>query len=358
MLTPETLNPGNYEANVIADSFSTEGHRLTTLVTTIPRLVLAEYNTHRVFSRNSASTRAIPVSTQLRRVLDNPFIPSRFGIQQPGMQAERFAEGAQYDLAVQNWLLSRDFAVLGAVASLGGINSIDPQTGKPMLAEDLKDRIADLSSELGYGTLLSKRAVIRAPELNLNHPITDVEQEKLELLEEPLHKQLASRPLEAWMWQTIITTATEWGNFIALRDSAAAQPEIALPAANIHRALDKSNPAELPFGEWHTPIIGFEGDEKLSLADRLKVSVGRCARVSYLTHGGQRDTSADIRLHDQLYNNGHMSPFEHVARPQTTEELGRYSEFKGMVVPLHGNFRGWHQLRKDLPNEDNFGART
>jgi len=356
------LNPGHYEANVIADSISEEGHRLITYAITFPRLVLAEYNTHRVLSRNSASTRAIPVSTQITRVLDDPFIPERFGIQQPGMEAARFAEGIEHSIAVKNWLLGRDIAVLGAVAALGGLNSVDPTTNKPMLDQNLRERVAELDDELDYSTMLKRRLASEDGFNNvLQNYITTGEVDDifcLDFLKEPLHKQLAGRPLEAWMWQTVLTTGTEWKNFFALRNNPAAQPEIMMVARNMQEAYESGSPTLLLPGDWHTPIVGFEGDQTLSLEERKRVSTGRCARVSYLTHGKQRDVQADFNLHDGLLNNGHMSPFEHPARPQTQAELSKYPEFDGMVVPLHGNFKGWHQYRKDMPNEDNFGART
>lgn len=77
-----------------------------------------------------------------------------------------------------------------------------------------------------------------------------------------------------------------------------------------------------------------------------KVCAGRCARVSYLSHDGQRDTAKDIELYERLTSGGHMSPLEHIARPMNMSELA--------VDEWSGNFRGWHQFRKDIPNEDNF----
>src|ERR1044072_534502 len=76
-----------FDAKVLADSRSPAGRRLTTLEATFPRFVLAEFNPHRVSSRNSASSRAIPIAKQLRRVLDDPYVPIEFGSNQPGMQA-------------------------------------------------------------------------------------------------------------------------------------------------------------------------------------------------------------------------------------------------------------------------------
>jgi len=77
-----------YACKIIADSLcSIENIRLTTFEITFPRMVLAEFNTHRVFSRNSASSRAIPIEKQLAKVLNDPFIPIHWGKNQSGMQA-------------------------------------------------------------------------------------------------------------------------------------------------------------------------------------------------------------------------------------------------------------------------------
>ena len=76
-----------YDAKVIKDSISPDGVRLTTLEVTLPRIVLAEFNTHRMLSRNSASSRAIPVRKRIDAVERDPFVPDQFGRNQKGMQA-------------------------------------------------------------------------------------------------------------------------------------------------------------------------------------------------------------------------------------------------------------------------------
>src|ERR1044072_6059739 len=100
-----------FDAKVLADSRSPAGRRLTTLEATFPRFVLAEFNTHRVFSRNSASSRAIPIAKQLRRVLDDPSVPIEFGSNQPGMQAAEPLAGEKLEAAEAEWLGARDDAV-------------------------------------------------------------------------------------------------------------------------------------------------------------------------------------------------------------------------------------------------------
>jgi hypothetical protein len=107
-----------------------------------------------------------------------------------------------------------------------------------------------------------------------------------------------------------------------------------------------SEPAELDWDDWHLPLIRPEDREQMtSLEDLVKVSAGRCARVSYLTHAGKRDLEADIQLHDRLLESGHMSPLEHPARPLSATDL-ETSEWSG-------NFRGWRSYRKLIPSEAN-----
>ncbi len=115
-----------FDAKVLTDSRSPAGYRLTTLEATFPRFVLAEFNTHRVFSRNSASSRAIPIAKQLRRVLEDPYVPIEFGSNQPGMQAGPALAGEKKEAAEREWLQARDDAVrrvLGLVTDPGVIST-------------------------------------------------------------------------------------------------------------------------------------------------------------------------------------------------------------------------------------------
>jgi len=253
-----------FDAKVLADSRSPTGYRLTTLEATFPRFVLAEFNTHRVFSRNSASSRAIPIAKQLRRVLEEPYVPIEFGSNQPGMQAGAALSGAKRDAAEREWLLARDDAVrrvLGLVADPDAISADD-----------------DLFEALGQvEEAIRNRA---QPDEWLN-----------------VHKQVANRLLEPFMWHTVIVTATEWDNFWNLRCHPDAQPEIRLTAEAMRAAIEASEPAELGLNDWHLPLIRPEDREQAtSIEDLIKISAGRCARVSYLTHAGKRDLEAHIRL--------------------------------------------------------------
>jgi len=302
-----------FDAKVLADSRSPAGHRLTTLEATFPRFVLAEFNTHRVFSRNSASSRAIPIVKQLRRVLDDPYVPIEFGSNQPGMQAGPALSGEKREAAEREWLRARDDAVrrvLGLVTDPAAFSA----------DEDLLDVLQEVEG------VIRNRAQ-SSDWLNV-------------------HKQVANRLLEPFMWHTVIVTATEWDNFWNLRCHPDAQPEIRLIAERMRAAMTASDPAELDRDEWHLPLVRPEDREQVaSIEDLIKVSAGRCARVSYLTHAGKRDLEADIQLHDRLLESGHMSPLEHPARPLSEAELEE-DEWSG-------NFRGWFSYRKGISGEAN-----
>jgi hypothetical protein len=268
-----------YSAKILLDSLAPSGHRLTTLEITFPRFVLAEFNTHRQLSRNSASSRAIPVERMLQRVMEDPVLPVWWGRNQKGMQAEGEIEPAERGSAIATWLCCRDDAVKHV---------------KHLLALDV-------------------------------------------------HKQIANRLLEPWLWHTVIVTATEWQNFFALRCHPDAQPEMRRIAEMMRNLYYSQEPQRVPAGWWHLPLTGFPGDEALDGDDLRKVSMARCARVSYLTHDGTRDVEADLALCERLVSAGHLSPSEHQAAAMAScspEGSAR-----------SGNFMGWIQHRKLISGE-------
>lgn len=263
-----------YSAKILLDSVNPVGVRLTSFEITYPRFVHSELLTHRVFSRNSSSSRAIPVQKMFEQVLKDPVIPIYWGKNQKGMQAEVEIPGEDQKLALAAWLKGRDQAIV---------------LGQSLL--DLK-----------------------------------------------LHKQIVNRVLEPWMWITVIVTGTDWDNFYNLRDNSEAQPEIQKIAKMMYSFHQDSIPTPLKSGEWHLPFILPEDRKDLSQEDLVKVCVGRCARVSYLTHDGRKDYQADLSLYQSLLEDGHMSPMEHAAISTTSLER-------------LGNFRGWMQHRKLISNE-------
>lgn len=327
-----------FSAKIIADSVSPQGVRLTTAELVFPRFILSEFNTHRVISKNSASSRAIPVKKQLEKLLSKPYIPERIGVNQSGMQASNYLAGRQLTIAQQGVYRKRDRSIVGALEDLVGMEYVHRAFGENALSrimvsgfndnEDLqivRDIIDYYSATIAR---MRNENDFSAPEDFLN-----------------IHKQTLNRYLEPFMWHTVVATGTEWDNMFALRIHEDAQDEIRIPVDLLREAMSESAPKALEIGEWHLPFI--QPDEAAAAASDPEkwqyVSVGRCARTSYETHDGVRDPDKDVFLaKERLLPHGHMSPFEHVASP--AEDANSWS----------GNFRGWTQFRKGLPNEDNY----
>lgn len=265
-----------YKAIVIADSISDANVRLTTLQLQFPRFFLAEFNTHRVFSRNAASSRAIPTANLIQRVKDDPFIPAYWGSNKKGMQAG--PEVVDRNSAVSYWIEALDKAL----------------------------HVAEQLNRVG------------------------------------VHKQLANRVLEPFMWVDVVVTATHWDNFFHLRMHEHAQPEFQTLAEVMYNAMWASQPSRLQAGDWHLPYVSdeevYDGVHSKATSSLPLISAARCARVSYVNHEGTRDASLDLKLAHKLLADGHMSPFEHPA--------------EALLVPARwANFVGWKQYRKSLRNE-------
>jgi hypothetical protein len=292
--TNEILKENLTNAKVIEDSINAEGDRVTTFEVTLHRFVLAELNTHRVFSRNSASSRAIPVTKQLAEFSDTPAYPLSLPAEKPGMQGGEELIGRNRTVA-QNFL----------------------------------------------------QTLHRGIELQIKH--------YLELNPDPssrLHKSVINRYMEPWFWHRVIITATDWDGFFTQRVSDLAQPEIHYPALLMQQAYQKSTPGKLIQGEWHLPYVKEEEFYEFDILDLVKISTARCARVSYLTHDGVRDIDKDFALYDRLVVElpPHASPLEHPCRADPNNKIIEvYKKLDGTDVgltrPRVGNFLGFMQAR-------------
>lgn len=311
-------------AEIIADSKNEYGNRLTTFKLTMPRMILAEFNTHRMISKNSASSRAIPFERMLEMVEKTPFIPIKWMKDHKGMQGNEYFDKNE---------------IFGFIDRLG-CGDTTTMTEKWL---DARDYAVD------YAKMLSKAG---------------------------LTKQMCNRLLEPFMYHTVIATATEWENFFALRANDAAEIHMQNLAYKMLDAYNESNPVLLKAGEWHAPLggsldyvkglntvgtmlhktkVGEDELEKLA----VKIATANCARVSYTTVGdGNKEPNYDndVKLHDNLSNAGHMSPFEHCAM---APESWNFHEGKGERKQYwSGNFQGFTQYRKLFLNENRKDSRV
>ena len=301
-------------AKILLDSVNPVGNRITSWILTYPRFFHSEIMTHRVFSRNAASSRAIPVKRMIDDIRQNCAMPIFWGKNQPGMQAKEELD----DIIKRREIL---------VSPAG--NSLDPYT------LTVTDKHA------------AKHEWLAARDSAIKHA------EKM--MELGVHKQIANRIIEPFMHMTVIITGTEFENFFALRAHPDAQPEFQDLAYKMLDIYQSSEPNKLKEGEWHIPFGDKLDETRLTELYyqtaipheelKLRISVARCARVSYLNFEGKDDYNKDIELSETLSSSGHWSPFEHSAMALSTSE---YS----------GNFKGWKQYRKTFYEENRGDGRV
>ena len=297
-------------AKVIADSISPEGTRMTTMEIEYPRFILAELNTHRMLSKNSASSRAIPVKAMHEHIRANSAEPVYWGINQPGMKAREELVGVDLAEAKHIWAKAREDALHWAAA--------------------LSDRLS-------------------------------------------LHKQIANRITEPWMTMKTVISGTEWRNFFHLRNHADAQPEIKALAEAMTVAYTTHLPVPLQPGEWHLPYVTttrfmptgeiqyFDNNfNRISIKDAKIISASCCAQVSYRKNDDSFEKAQKIFEQLIMSEPAHASPVEHQATPMNVDSMSRFDPETWEAGVTHvsansdlwsGNLRGWIQFRKLVPQE-------
>jgi thymidylate synthase ThyX len=299
---------------IIADSkHYDKDTRITTFELTFPRWILAEFNTHRQLSRNSASSRAIPIQANIDNIINNTAMPVHWGINQAGMVANNEADEHTVRLAIAAWIRARDNAIKSA----------------------------------------------------------------LELNELGIHKQITNRLIENFTYQKVIVTATEWDNFFWLRYHKDAQPEIKDLADLMLDAYNKSTPQVLNVGEWHVPYVSTyrdgnnhqlyyydSNDNEISLDEARKISASCCAQVSYRKSDDSLEKA--LRVFDMLNldddsgdTRKHSSPIEHQATPvdYNADTMFAWYNMHGVTAVdenadlWSGNFKNWVQYRHLFDND-------
>lgn len=298
------IGKNNITVNLIKDSISKNGKRMSTFELEYPRFIHSELMTHKMLEKNSSSSRAVPLSKAIANVEENPAIPVFWGAAQAGMQASKELTGDNLNIAKVLW-----------------------QKGIDQSIELVKE-----FDKIG------------------------------------LHKQLASRWLETGQMIKIVISGTDWDNMLWLRNDDAAQPEFHELAKCIQECFDKSVPELLSPGEWHLPYINTYRDSSdkliyvdstggaLSLDDARKISASCCAQVSYRKLDDTKEKALEI--YDKLFSGTkpHMSPTTHQATPIAYDpryslnwdygitHLTRNNEY------CSGNLNSWIQYRQILPN--------
>jgi len=285
--------------------------RLTTMLLRYPRFIHAEFMTHRVFSRSASSSRAVSIEKLIQDVLDDTAMPIHWGKNQPGMQAkEEHNEDVVMRLLWDN-MTDTPYTHLGE-------HMRHTRTAAWFHARDMAIEAARAFATAGY------------------------------------HKQIVNRLLEPFGHINVLVSSTEWDNFFELRDHSDAQPEIRALAVAMKECMAASEPWPLIHGQWHLPFIGERdydeaktapnetlGTDLTGISTLIKVSIARCARLSYKTNiGSSVNLAADLKLYERLVVQVpvHASPAEHQGTPLRI--LGYNPD------DMCGNFSGFIQCRK------------
>lgn len=303
------------EAYIIADSVGVDAKRILTYELLYPLMIHAELMTHRVFSRNAASSRAIPTARMLAAISEDCAKPAEWRMNEPGMQGHTTANEVTVASAELIWHKAMSDAM----------------------------RHAKALDALG------------------------------------LHKQHVNRVLAPFTHIRTVVTSTQWQNWDGLRNHEDADPTIAALARKMIAVREKSEPSLLLEGAWHLPyadgketmascldfvtsgentlllerlgISLHNAPDRIALEVAKRVSASRCARTSYKTHDGQLSTvAADMKLFEKLVTATllHASPLEHQVTPDNW-----LTRNKRWMTPLsHGNLVGWQQFRKQFPFEN------
>jgi hypothetical protein len=317
---------GGISVKIVADSVSEGKVRITTFELEYHRYIHGELMTHRLFSRNAMSSRAVPVKSMIKQVMAFPATPIHWGKNKAGMQAEEESN---------NFL----------VPPMGYCNgeSITREDGW-VLAKETAVEMAMMFDGAGY------------------------------------HKQIVNRLLEPFQMMKVVLTATEFENFFWLRCDPDAQPEIKEMAELMYTCMEISRPTVIGVGEWHTPYVkqvphplgidyyaegttpydtAHSGENRLTVEQAISISASCCAQVSYRNIDNTFDKA--MQVYSRLGVGGnkiHASPFEHVATPMKNQSkrLEPCMWVKGITHMTRdgdywsGNFRGWIQHRQQLDN--------
>lgn len=294
------------KAEIVADSYNKEhDSRITTFLLEYPRMIHSELMTHRDFSRNSSSSRAIPINKVIEAVRNNPAKPVHWGKNKAGMQAEAELDEISKNGVIRDWELASQFA-------------------------------AYMSEQM------SQRGV---------------------------HKQVANRITEPFQHMKVVLTSTKFNNWFSLRNHSDADPTIAMLASKMLDAFNNSKVTDLKIGQWHLPFVqsyinnlGFQiffddKNQEISLEQAQRLSCSSCAQVSY------RKLDTSLEKADDIYKKlveskpVHASAFEHCATP--LPKMGDpldYFRITGVTaidkqqIPCSGNLHGWLQYRQLIPN--------
>lgn len=330
-------------AKTLAHSITQDGIQLLTFELIYPRIVHAEALTHRVFSKNSASSRAIPIKKMNETILEDIAMPSRFGKANRGMQ-----DAGEHDAPV---VITQEIT---------------------LEAKDLVKQLEKYGISIHTVTaspIRLQKQITLPPEEAWKHSAASAISYSNAFADAGYAKQVCNRLTEAYQHMKVVLTATEFDNWFNLRHHEAADPTIKALADAMLVAYNSSTPRLLLKGEWHMPYyqdgywkdVGDGLDEHGNDLDyALKISTSQSAQVSFRTSDDSIEKARSIFQTLMGDDPKHSSPTEHQATPLEIKGKDRekWWTFEGVTHMdcnghfWSGNLRGWIQHRQLIPGHD------
>ena len=357
-------------ATIVADSICNK-NRITSMILTIPQIVVKELLRHRMFSFSSSSMRAIPFKKVIGDIKENMFVPLAFQQHHSGMQGDSYLTDTEFENAKQQWISS-------------GIKACE-EAEKLYNLGVTKQLCSRIIEPFGYAKILVTATEydgffeLRCPKYKLFGLGGNPQKSRKDWLK---HMQFSSS-LHPSQYPK---TEEEWWSI----SESSAEIHIQALAEAMWDAMNESIPNQLKSGDWHIPFGDSIDYKRLGeitsyyyqnnpneIVDinkwTTKIATARCARLSYMTFDNEIDYEKDIKLHDQLLESGHFSPFEHCARAMSDEEyysflkgelktkiVNSFNERRTNVIDKNSsvfgwcnNFRGFIQYRYLIENNKN-----
>ena len=319
------------KVNITAHSLSPQGDELITVLATFPRIILAEINTHRMLSKNTSSSRAIPFKKMVESVQNNPFIPIAWQKHHSGMQGNDYITG-DYDIAMAQtrWLRARDEAINNAQILNSEVIGVTKQLCNRLLEPFMWTTMLITGSKESWDNFFS----LRSPSYEIGVNKFKSKKDVLDYYsDEPNYIELKNY------------TDLDWLQL----NKGQAEIHMMMLSEKIYDCIQESVPKQLK-NEWHIPFEDKINElySNLTLEDKIKVSVGIAANTSYTIVGDGSIITLEkaTRIHDKCKELNHSSVFEHCAKAMSNAE---YESFYKGQIGLGGE-SGWcNNLKGFIP---------
>ena len=339
------MNKTKINAEIVAHSLSPQGDELISVLCTFPRIILAEVNTHRMLSKNTSSSRAIPFHKMVEAVNNDPFIPIAWQKEHKGMQGNEYFDthysqtnDYNQDIHYGFWMDARDEAI--RMATCLHDEGLTKQLCNRLLEPFMWTTMLITGSKEGWDNFFE-----------LRNPVYEWEYEegiikaksKEEFLEMFIQRYPTNGERDLHDWEAVDENFDPVdSNFWRSINKGQAEIHMMALAESIYDEYQNSVPLQLKENQWHIPMISDLESLKLSTDDQIKLSVGRAANTSYTVVGDGKELTLEqaTRIHDKCKELNHSSVFEHCARAMSNDEY--YQFFKGKITdPKYYNGNGW-----------------